>query len=223
MNFDYLDRVKQLAADNEVADLILSVPDHYSANLTVDLGNTTQQGTSLFGWSATSGVSNAVCVASGTIVGQSIDMLHSDTYCNVQITGQSTSGQLRIQVQTADNDVSGQYTDPTSGLAQLPGTFQSGGIIWVNSGGAGGGFFNAFTSGQSIASGFSFTTAFQRPAAVPGATIGGGRFVRALVLSESTAQYAGPLVVNFLGQFRTTGSGGGFTWSPQTGPSTVNV
>ena len=31
-----------------------------------------------------------------------------------------SSGNLIVGLQTADNDVSGQYTDPTSGLAQLP-------------------------------------------------------------------------------------------------------
>ena len=225
MNSDYLDRMLGLPAaeDNGLEELLYAVktvPAHYSANLTVDLGNTTQMGNALFGWSQTSGVSNALCVASGTVVSQSIDMLHANTYTNVVITGQSTSGQLRVQVQTSDQDVSGQYTDPTSGLAQLPGVFQSGGIIWINSGGTGNGLFGPFTSGQAIASGFCVATALQRPSATPGANIGGGRYIRALVLSEATAQYAGPLTINFLGQFRTTGSGGGASWQPQTNSPT---
>jgi hypothetical protein len=182
-----------------------------AAGLVLDLGHTSQQGNSIQGFSVLSGVANCICVASGTFIGQSIDMLHSDTACNVQVTGQSTSGQLRIQVQTSDTDVSGNYTDPTSGLAQLPSEFQSGGILWINSGGTGQGLLGAQQSGQSIASGFSLSSYFQRP----------GRFARANVLTEATAQYAGPLQVNFISQFKTTGSGGGFTLLPSSGVVSV--
>lgn len=197
--------------DEEVERAIASVPKHESANLVVDLGNTCQFGNSQFGWSVTSGLSNLVAVASGTLIGTSIDMLHSDTFCNMAITGQSTSGQLRIQVQCSDSDTSGNYTDPTSGLAQFPTIFQSGGIVWINSGGAGGGIFGAQASGYSLASGFACSAAFQRPQ----------RYVRANVLSETSQQYAGPLTVQFISQYKTTGSGGGFTLSPTSG--TVSV
>jgi hypothetical protein len=138
-------------------------------------------------------------------------MLHSDTYCNMQVTGLSTSGQLRVQIQVSDSDTSGTYTDPTSGLAQFPTNFQSGGILWINSGGTTNGTFGALISGHAIASGFTESAAFQRI----------GRFVRANTLTETTAQYAGPLSVTFISQFRTTGSGGGFSYQPGSG--VINV
>src|SRR5260370_31421137 len=106
-----------------------------SANLVVGLGNTTQMSASLVSEPFLSG--GMVAVGSGTQIGISIDMLHSDTFCNLYAAGVSQSGQLRLQVQTADSDVSGNYTDPTSGIAQLPTAFASGGILWVNSGGTG--------------------------------------------------------------------------------------
>lgn len=196
--------------DQEVVEAIRSLPPHFSANLTVDLGNTTQQANSLSSFSSLSGVQNCLCAASGGIIGQSVDMLHSDTFCNMLITGVGgSSGQLRIAVQTSDSDTSGTYTDPTSGLAQLPTVFQSGGIVWLNSGGTGNGLYGAFVSGQAISSGFCASAAFQRP----------GRFVRANLVSGDF--FAGPLEVNFLSQFKTTGSGGGFTYQPTSG--TVNV
>jgi hypothetical protein len=180
-----------------------------SANYVVDLGNTTQQGMSLVDTPLLSG--SILCAASGAVIGTGIDMLHSDSYCNVVIGGVSASGQVRIQVQTSDTDVSGNYTDPTSGLAQLPGVFASGGLIWINSGGTGGGAFGPFVSGNAIASGFQVATAFQRL----------GRYVRANMLNETSVQYAGALQVVFLSQLKTTGSGGGFTLAPTSG--TVNV
>jgi hypothetical protein len=183
-----------------------------SANLIVDLGGTTQVVNTITSPPFLSG--GAIFAGSGTVIGNSCNMLHSDTYCNMIVTGASQSGQLRIQVQCSDSDVSGTYTDPTSGLAQLPTTFQSGGILWLNSGGAGNGLFTAQASGFTMGSGltgFAFFAAFQRPY----------QFARANVLGEGSAQYAGPLMVDFISQLKTTGSGGG-AWS-QSGVPVVNV
>ncbi len=58
-------------------------------------------------------------------------------------------------------------------------------------------------------SGFSVYGAFQRL----------GRFARAVALSGDF--YVGPLSVNIVSQLRTTGSGGGFSFSPTSG--VVNV
>lgn len=190
-----------------------------SANLIVDIGNTAQFQPTILpgggGIGVTSGqigiVSGIIMVASGGIVGQSVDMLHSDTFCNLMVAGQAlnTSGQLRIAVQTSDSDTSGNYTDPTSGLAVMPTSFQSGGILWLNSGGAGSGTIGGGISGNAMQSGFVQFAAFQRP----------GRFARAVALSGDF--FVGPLMVGFVAQNKTTGSGGGYTLAPSSG--TVNV
>ena len=181
-----------------------------SANLILDLGNTTQFGVSIVGDPVLSGALVHPC--SGAVIGNIVDMLHSDTYCNLVVTGFSASGQLRVVVQNSDTATSGALStgDPTSGIAAFPGAFVSGTILWINSGGTGGGVLGAFVSGQAIASGFGAAQAFQRT----------GRYVRALLLSGDFG--AGPLTVAFLSQFKTTGSGGGFTWSPGSG-TTINV
>ncbi len=147
--------------------------------------------------------------ASGAVIGASVDMLNSDTYCQLVVMGSMSSGQLRVQVQNSDSDVSGTYTDPTSGLAQLPGTFQSGGILWINSGGLLGGTIGTtgFVSGQSVNSGFLVAQPFQRTA----------RFARANLLSGDF----GCASVGFISNLKTTGSGGGFSFSPGSG--VVNV
>lgn len=195
--------------DDEVELALRSIPEHFSASLVVDLGNTTQQGASIVDAPFLSG--GSIFVASGATVGQSIFMGNADTFCNLQLTGVSASGQLRVQVQCANADVSGQYTDPTSGLAQFPTSFASGGILWINSGGTGGGVLGAFVSGQALASGYAAAAGFQRT----------GPFTRALALSEGSAQYAGSLHAVFISNLRTTGSGGGFSYSPGSG--SVNV
>ena len=179
-----------------------------SANLLVDLGNTTQQGVSIQDTPLLSG--SFIAAGSGVIIGQTINMINANTYCNLQLTGVSASGRLRVQVQTADNDTSGEFTDPTSGLAQLPTAFSSGGILWINSG-LDNGTLGPVISGHNIASGWAESAAFIRP----------GTYVRANVLSEGTAQYAGALTATFISQLKTTGSGGGFTLSPSSG--VVNV
>jgi hypothetical protein len=175
-------------------------------------------------------------VASGNLnqVGLSVDMNNANTFCNVLICGtaNTTSGQLRVAVQCADADVSGQYTDPTSGLAQMPTIFESGGIVRLNSGGLLGGTYQgtisqgpganpgtaqgvvfsasgAPQSGYAIQSGFCVFAGFQRPQ----------RFVRATIVSGDF--YDGPLFIGFVSQLRSTGSGGGFSFFPSSGA--VNV
>ena len=180
-----------------------------SANLVVDIGNTCQFVPSITTLSLTSGVIAAPC--SGAIVGDVVDLGPSDTSLNIFVTGRNavTSGQLRIAVQTSDSTVSGTFTDPTSGLATFPGAMQSGGILVLNSGGLGNGLFGAFVSGQCINSGFAVANTVQRNA----------QFARLIALSGDF--FTGSLTAGFISNLRTTGSGGGFTFSPTSG--TVNV
>lgn len=152
----------------------------------------------------------SVFVGSGATVGQGIDLLHADTYCNLFAAGVTQSGKLRLQVQCSDTDVSGNYTDPTSGMAQLPGAFQSGAILWINSG-QDNGILGVQVSGQSVASGWAVAQGFVRT----------GRFARVIALAEATAQYGGGLAAGFISNLKTTGSGGGFTMLPGSGA--VNV
>jgi hypothetical protein len=177
-----------------------------SANLAVDINGTCVLGTTITGTIQSGG---PPAPASGTVIGASVDLINADTYCNVIVVGNCSSGQLRVQVQTSDTDTSGNFTDPTSGLAQLPGVFQSGGLLWINSGGLLGGTIGTtgFVSGQAVTSGFSVANPFQRP----------GRFARANLLSGDF----GTANVFFLSNLKTTGSGGGFSLSPTSG--SVNV
>lgn len=181
--------------------------ERYSANLIVDIGGTAQSYPSIVM------LSGIAFPCSGALIGQGVDMINSDTFCNLNVVGVpvNASGQLRIAVQTSDSDTSGTYTDPTSGLAQLPTSFESGGILRLNSGGIFNGTFGSGTSGAFMQSGFSVYAAFQRPQA--------GRFVRANALSGDF--YAGALAASFVANLKTTGSGGGYTLSPTSGP--VNV
>lgn len=178
-----------------------------SASYLVDLENTTIQGVSILGTPVLSGALVAPC--SGAIIGQSLNFINGNTFTNVFVTGVTASGVLRVQVQTSDTDTSGTYTDPTSGLPQLPTSFSSGGLLIINSGGAGGGDIGALVSGNAVASGFFTAAGFQRP----------GQFVRANLLSGDFG--AGPLVVGFISNLKVTGSGGGFSYLPTSG--TVNV
>lgn len=197
--------------DQEVIDAILSVPDHYSAGLIVDLGNTATMVTTIVANAfPTSGGANAL---SGAIIGDIADLHNANTFCNLLLAGNAvfTSGELRVGVQTSDGTTSGSFTDPTSGLAaaSLPTSFVSGGILYLNSGGANGGLFGALVSGQSIQSGFCVAAGFQRI----------GRYARAVMFGSGA--YAGNLTAAFVTQSKITGSGGGFAYSPSSG--TVNV
>lgn len=165
-----------------------------SANLVVDLFNTTQMTPSI----VCSSGGNGTYVCSGAIIGNTVDLLYANTFCNLFIsTGISQSGLLRVGVQTSDATTSGSFTDPTSGLPQLPTSFQSGGLIWFNSGGG-------LVSGAYTAAGF------QRP----------HRYARCIALSGDF--FNGPIQAGFVSQLKTTGSGGGYTWVPQSG-TTLNV
>ncbi len=240
-------------SDNEVADLIRLVPEHKSANLVVDVQNTCVFPPSII---------NVNGPASGAIVGNPVDLLLCDTYTNVWVAMGPTSGVVGIQIQTLDFAsglvqsgslsavlASGNFTDPTSGLAQLPTNISSGGILWVNSGlwslpqggGASGaqninlfGFTTNPVFGGQVPEGGAFPTsgnatvfgsgggmawaAFQRPTAQLGATVGGGRYARLVIASGIVAA---PVMAGFMGNLRTTGSGGGFTYSPQLGSVVV--
>lgn len=180
-----------------------------SASLLVDLQNTCQQGVSIAAPSfPTSGGAIAL---SGGIIGQVVDMINANTFCNLQLVGQASfpSGELRVAIQDSDSTASGTFTDPTSGLAQIPPPFVSGGILYLNSGGVGGGTFGALTSGQALASGFAVAAGFQRQ----------HRYVRAVFFGSGA--YCGPLQATFISNLKTTGSGGGFSYSPGSG--VVNV
>jgi hypothetical protein len=168
-----------------------------SANLLVDLGNTCQQGVTI---APANGVGSSP--ASGVMIGTPVDLANANTFCNLQVTGGvSLSGSFRLAVQTSPSLNSGEFTDPTSGLAQLPTSFLSGGVMVCNSG--------AGVSGSPFASGLAQSAAFQRP----------HRYARAIALSGD--QYNAPFCAQFVSQLRTTGSGAGFTFSPTSG--VVNV
>lgn len=170
-----------------------------SASMLVDLGNTCLMG---FSQPGASGIVNA---CSGVSIGLSVDLLNANSFCNLVVAGRpSISGDITLQVQCSDFDTSGSFVDPTSGLAQMPTVFTSGGIVSIQSGGV----FGAFVSGQSPFSGFIAGAGFQRPF----------RYARVNVLSGN---YVGPLVAGFISQLKTVGSGGGFSFLPGSG--TVNV
>ncbi len=139
------------------------------------------------------------------MIGIGRDFTNAGAYCNVWATGAGTSGIFRVAVQTAPSDVSGSYTDPTSGLANFPSNIISGGILVCASGG------NA-SGGSNMVSGGMEWGAFLRPAGHP--------WVRATVLSGN--QHNGHVSVGFLEQLKTTGSGIGYTWLPSSGTA-INV
>lgn len=151
-----------------------------------------------------------VVPCSGAVIGTPVDLLHANAYTAVFLCGVSSSGQAKLQVQTSNSTASGTFTDPTSGLnlsgQQLTGAIQSGGLLWVNSGGLLGGLLGPITSGQVLASGFFVTASFQRPNRYARCNIQSGDFI------------AGSLTAGFMASFRTTGSGGGFS---QSGPIVV--
>lgn len=205
---EYLDLMGLEVTDDEVIDAIMSIPEHQSANLIVDIGGTAQSQLTIGIGGAGSG---NIYAASGAVIGMSVNLIAANTYCNLHVAGTPlfASGQLRIAVQVADADTSGSFVDPTSGTTQLPTSFSSGGILILNSGGLGSGTLNVGTSGQNMQSGFSVYAAFLR----------NGQFARANVLSGDF--YAGTLTVSLVSQLKTTGSGGGFSFSPGSGVVSV--
>lgn len=136
-----------------------------SANYLVDLQNTAVYCPSL-----------SVVTLSGAMgqIGQWVDLRNCDSYCNIYVAAGACSGPIQVQVQVCPGpfDIpatngfsgnifsggipqSGSFTDPTSGLPQLPTTFTSGTILTVNSGlytvpgalGASGQLVNNYTQG----------------------------------------------------------------------------
>lgn len=197
------------------------------ASFLVDLGQTCLLGDSLavnsLGGIAVTSPSGYVNGLSGVIVGMSVDMIDANTFTNLFIGGVSVvpaSGPLIVGVQTSDTDISGNFTDPTSGQSPglanwpFPTAFQSGGMIVFNSGGTGG-TFHTFRSGHAIASGFMEAAGFLRP----------HRYARAIFISGTAGaggnEYVGQLQVGFIAELRTTGSGGGFDYKPGSGGAVV--
>lgn len=173
-----------------------------SASYLVDLYNTCQMGLSLplVG-------SGTLFAASGVIIGQSVDLLNANSFCNLAAFGLATaSGDLRLQVQVSDFDTSGSFTDPTSGLAQLPTIFASGGIVAIASGSTS--VLGQAISGQFMLSGWAIGAGFQRTQ----------RYARINLVSGT---YVGAFTGAFISQFKSPGSGGGFSFLPGSG--TVNV
>mgnify|MGYP001567935769 CR=1 FL=1 len=172
-----------------------------SANLVVDLGNTTQTG-NIVSIDAHNYGDSGIQSASGIQFGNIIDMIHADTYCNLNVVGRRVvgSGQLRVQGQVSPTTASGDFYDWTSGRSVLPGAFTSGGILTI--GGTSGGLLGPAVSGQNIQSGFSVSQGFIRT----------DRYVRAMTLAD--VGFAGPIHAQFISQLKVTGSGGGTTQSP---------
>lgn len=143
--------------------------------------------------------------------------------------------------------LSGSFTDPTSGLdaSTLPPNINSGGILWINSGlyTMPGGGINPIESGQSyLVNGFPPGTTPQgvhpiqhgqgaggfnaTSGAAPIFGSGGGvafgaflrphRWARLIRLSGGSLPGAS-LIAGFVSQLKTTGSGGGYNYSPTSG------
>jgi hypothetical protein len=190
-----------------------------SANLVVDLFNNVHSQPSVP--SATVAADGAIAISSGgvisslsgVLVGDPIDLGDANTVCNVYVAGRPLgSGPLIIGVQTSDSTASGTFTDPTSGLAQMPGKFASGGQLILGSGAwtdAAGGIWGSGVSGQAFLSGIMTGSYFQRP----------HQYARLLVMS-GFADVAG-FQAGFITQLRTVGSGGGYSPSPSSGPVSV--
>lgn len=176
-----------------------------SANLVVDLGNTTQYQLSV---GPTLGVGDTP--ASGTIIGRIVDLLHANTYCNLLVVGGPSSGIIRAQVQVSDSVLSGSFFDPTSGMPQLPTAFQSGGIFIVNSG--------LWSSGVPKGPGVDSAPLFCSGGMDTAAFLRTGRYARVNLLSGG---FNAPVAAGLVSQLKQVGSGTGFTYSPTSG--TVNV
>lgn len=156
----------------------------------------------------------SVVVGSGSnlIIGDVVDFLNANAYTNVLVAGGvgGGSGAIEIRIQTSDSTASGTFTDPTSGLpaGSLPQNVVSGGIIWANSGLWGSGAavnpYVPVNNAPSMCSGNFWAGAFQRP----------HRYARLIINSGA---YPGAVTAGFLGQLRTTTSGGGSSQSPGSG------
>lgn len=143
-------------------------------------------------------------------MGSIVDLTQCNAMCNLYVAGRALgSGPLVVGVQCSDSTTSGSFTDPTSGLSQLPTWFSSGGFIIIGSGPDPAGVRGSGVSGSMIQSGFLALAGFQRT----------GQFARVIVASgfmDVTCPQAG-----FMSQLRTTGSGGGFSLAPSSGAVSV--
>ena len=147
------------------------------------------------------------------VVGGIVDLLGANTFCNVWAAGRG-SGPAQFLIQTSDSTTSGSFTDPTSGLAQMPVNVTSGGVFTVNSGLAVSGWSSPaapVNNAPMFCSGGIQWGAFQRPQ----------RYARLVLLSGIAMTNLLP-TGGFLSNKKVTGSGGGFTQSPLT-PTVVNV
>ncbi len=187
--------------DDDLVDQIKSVPPHYSASLTVDLATTDHR------------VSVAVGSGINLVVGEIIDLLHSNTYCNVFAAGGAGSGAIALRVQTSDTTNSGDFTDPTSGLADLPQGISSGGIFYANSG--------LWASGsQSLSAPVNNAPLFCSGGFQTAQFICNGRYARLINVS---GVFPNHLTAGFIHQKRTTASGVGSSHSPSATTFTINV
>lgn len=200
---DRWDRLPEVS-DAEVCAAIRKVPKHFSANLVVDLANTVDYFPSLV-------------VVSGAGVGQIVDLLNANAHCNVFVAGVANSGSVPFLLQTSDTTNSGDFTDPTSGLpanvfTSFGNKIASGGIFHANSGLYASGNSSpcqaAVTGVPLFQSGNIDFAAFQRP----------HRYARLNTLSGNAAL----LTAGFVSQKKTTGSGAGYSQSPQAAAA-INV
>lgn len=182
-----------------------------SASLLVDLGNTCQHQTSI---APANGVGSTP--ASGAIIGQIVDLLHANSYCNLFVAGGPSSGIFQVAVQTSDSTTSGSFTDPTSGLpaGALPTAFLSGGLLTVNSG-----LWTSGTKGLPVGGVVNSAPLFCSGGFQAAAFIRNGRYARAVVISGGT--FDQPVTIGFISNLKTIGSGAGFSYSPSSG--SVNV
>ena len=220
-----------------------------SANYHTDIQNTAGYYASI---STTTGT--------GPLVGQWVDMSNTDSYCNLYFAAGGASGPFYVAVQTAPglwdvpfggnsfsgsifsggSPASGSFTDPTSGLAQLPTNLNSGGIWIVNSGvyttPGGGGASGQLVNGAPIFTlpfgpnviqngmGATFISSGAYPALCSGGLAFAAfqrnyQYARLVLLSGVSVAY---IQAGFIAQKDTTGSGGGFSYGPNPN-SGVNV
>ena len=175
----------------------------FAAGLAVDLANTCDWPTSLISLSGTD-----------TSLGRIVDLAHANTNTGVWVVGASVSGPLPVLIQTSDGITSGSFTDPTSGLSQMPFGFSSGGVFWANSGLYASGNrspSSPLADGALMCSGGIQFAHFQRP----------HRYARLLLTSGNASIANGLFFGGFIANKRTTGSGGGFTFAPGSGSVSV--
>lgn len=181
-----------------------------SANLVVDIGATAQV--------PQLSIVTPFAPSSGVMVGQIVDLLHYDTFCNIFVAGGGgasgvSSGFVGVAAQFSDSLASGTFADSLSGQASyLPSFIGSGSVLYGNSGLAASG---AIPLGAPIDNASPFCSGgFQA-----GALIRTGRYGRLILLSG--ASLVCPIVAGFITNLRTTGSGGGQSQSPSSGNVSV--